>query len=97
MHVRASALTQRQHELLMRSAALRGDLAAQVRPWQRPLQLADELRQGWHWLRTHPEAPLAAAVVLAVLRPRRAWRWGLRLWWAWGNWRRLSRSLRTAR
>ena len=45
---------------------------------QRPLALADRVHEAWRWLRAHPEAPLAALVVVAVLRPRRAWRWGLR-------------------
>ena len=44
----------------------------------------------------HPQAPLAAAVVLVVLRPRRAWRWGLRLWWGWRSWQRVQRWLHSA-
>ena len=29
----------------------------------------------------------------AVLRPRRVWRWGWKLWWGWRTLRRLQRRL----
>ena len=35
------------------------------------------------WVRSHPEALAAALVGFALVRPRRVWRWGLRLWGAW--------------
>ena len=75
-HHRAAALLERQHRLLLRSTELRGRLAADAVVLRRPLALADRVREGWRWLRAHPEVPLAALVVVAVLRPRRAWRWG---------------------
>ena len=93
-HHRAAALAQRQRLLLARSSELRLHLAADAVVLQRPLELADRVRQGWRWLRTHPEAPLAALVVVAVLRPRRAWRWGLRLWTGWRALQHLQRRLR---
>ena len=34
-----------------------------------------------------------ALVVVAVLRPRRVWRWGWKLWWGWRTLRRLQRRL----
>jgi hypothetical protein len=79
--------------LMLRSAELRQNLASQVAPLQTPLALADRVREGWRWLRANPEAPMAAALVIAVLRPRRAWRWGMRLWWGWRTWRKLQRRL----
>jgi YqjK-like protein len=82
---RARALALRQQALLIRSSALRTQLGSDLARWQPPLALADSMyRQGlqaWHWLRAHPEAQLAAAV-LVLMRPRRAlrfaWRWGRR-------------------
>lgn len=53
------------------------------------LALADRGVAGLNWLRARPGYPLAAAAVLALWKPRRALRWGLRLWWGW-------RSLRQA-
>jgi len=90
---RAVALAVRQRVLLVRSAELRGRLAADAAVLQRPLALADRVHEAWRWLRAHPEAPIAALVVVAVLRPRRAWRWGLQLWWGWSTVRRLQRQL----
>ena len=94
---RAGDLRLRQMALVLRSAELRLDLATQGSRLQTPLAVADRVREGFGWLRTHPEAPLAAAVVLAVLRPRRVLRWGMRLWWGWRSWRRLQRTLGRAR
>jgi phage gp46-like protein len=39
-------------------------------------------------LREHPEWPIGAAVVVVLLKPRRALRWGMRLWWGWRTARR---------
>ncbi len=93
-HRRAAALAQRQRLLLARSSELRVVLAADGAVLQRPLELADRVHQGWRWLAAHPEVPLAALVVVAVLRPRRALRWGLRLWTGWRTLRHLQRRLR---
>ncbi len=91
MNRSARQLALRQHLLLLRSAELRRDFIEQTAPWQTPLSLADQVHRGWQWLRGHPEAVAAGAVTLAVLRPRRAWRWGARLWWAWRLWQRVQK------
>ena len=90
MSRRAEVLAQRQTELLMRSALLRERLASDVQVLRRPLALADNLRTGWNWLRAHPEAPLVAAAVVVVMRPRRALSWAARLWWGWRTVQRLG-------
>jgi len=89
----AAALARRQQLLLVRSSELRGQLARDALAWQPPLALADRVHAAWRWLRAHPEAPLAAAAVLLVMRPRRALRWGWRLWTGWRLWQRLQRRL----
>ena len=89
-HRRAEALASRQRVLLVRSAELRARLATDATVLQRPLALADRVHTGWRWARAHPEALIAALVVVAALRPRRAWRWGLRVWWGWRTARRLQ-------
>lgn len=94
---RMLALTRHQQALLLRSAALRGTLGRDLQRLQAPLALADRLRGGWQWLRAHPELPLAVAAVVVVLRPRRAWRWSLRLWWGWRSWQRMQRWLQSPR
>lgn len=94
---RMAALARRQQGLLLRSADLRGVLAHDLRTLHTPLAMADRVQAGWRWLRAHPELPLAAAATVLVLRPRRAWRWGLRVWWGWRSWQRLQRWLQAPR
>jgi hypothetical protein len=90
---RRTALALRQQLLLLRSTELRGRLVIEATALQRPLAVADRMHDGWRWLSVHPELPIAAVVVVALLRPRRAWRWGLRLWSGWLVLRRLQRQL----
>ena len=90
---RAMALALRQQVLRLRSTELRGRLVADAAVLQPPLALADRVHEGWRWLRANPAAPVAALVVVAVLRPRRVWRWGWKLWWGWRTLRRLQRRL----
>lgn len=94
---RATALALRQQVLRLRSTELRGRLAADAAVLQPPLALADRVQEGWRWLRANPAAPVAALVVVAVLRPRRVWRWGWKLWWGWRTLRRLQRRLQPVR
>lgn len=89
------ALAERGRALQARSTALRGRLAADAQVLRTPLALADQVRRGWHWLKTHPqEVGIGVAVGVAVLvlwRPRRvAWLAG-RLWAGWRLWQRLQR------
>jgi hypothetical protein len=97
MKPRGQSLQDRQLQLLLRSAELRQQFAVQTQPLRPALALGDRVHEAWHWLRVHRESVLlaagAATVVVAVLRPRRAWRWSMRLWWGWRSWRRLERML----
>lgn len=98
---RARALARRQQELLVRSAELRLHLATDLNRWHAPLALADKTRrqttEAWHWLRAHPEVPLAGAAALLLLRPRHVlrfcWRWGSRLLLAKRLYKRYGRVL----
>jgi hypothetical protein len=88
---RALVLALRQRELLLHSALQRQALVQDLHALAPPLGLADRVRGGLHWLRAHPELPLAAVVVIALLRPRRALRWSTKVWAAWRLWRKLRR------
>lgn len=88
----AHALQRRREALLARSAALRVQLRHEVAVFEPPLRLADQGLQAVHWLRAHPEWPLAALGAWVVLGPRRALRWALRGFWLWRGLRRLSLS-----
>lgn len=89
-------LAQRREQLLVRSAELRLRLAQDGRALEAPLAMADTVRTGWHWLRAHPEWPAGAALLLVLLKPRRALRWASRGWWAWRTWQRAQRLLAAA-
>ena len=93
MNPPTETLQSRQQRLLVRSSELRSQFARDAQAWQQPLALADQVRAGWRWLRAHPEVPLGVLAVLVVLRPRRAWRLGWRLWAGWRLWQRLQSGL----
>lgn len=84
-----TALLLRKERLLSRSAALRGDIAAQSAVLERPLAAADRVRAGAHWAYRQRGWIAGAAVAVWVVRPRRAFR-GLRF--AWWLWRRVQRA-----
>jgi len=80
---RAQVLALKRERLLARSAVLRGRLATDGQVLVAPLAAADSVRAGLRWLRANPEWPLAAAVLVVVLRPGRALRLAARVWWGW--------------
>jgi len=85
------AARQRQQQLQVRSGRLRQQLVDDAQLLRRPLALADQVRHGWQWLRAHPEVLAGGALLLALVRPRRAWRLASRAWAGWQLWRRLQR------
>jgi len=87
---RADTLRQRQLALLLRSELLRQRLGMEAQALKVPMAWADRARAGWLWVQAHPQWPLAGAATVALLRPRRALRWGLRLLWAWRGLQRLQ-------
>ncbi len=95
MSERANAIRQRQMTLLLRSDVLRQRLGEQAQVLQQPLAWADRAQAAWRWLRSNPQWPLAGAVALVVLRPRRALRWSARLFWVWRTVRRVQGMLNT--
>lgn len=88
---RQQALEQRCDSLQLRSGLLRDRLARDSRVIQTPLALADQALAGWRWLKAHPQWVGVGVAVLAVWRPRRVWRLGVRLWGAWRLWGRVQR------
>ncbi len=84
-------LALRHQRLVARSGQLRQEWVRQVQVLQQPLSLADRALTGLNWLARHPLWPLGTVLVVLVLRPRRALRWGGRVWWAWTTLRRTLR------
>lgn len=90
MRERHIELMQRQQRLLVRSTELRLRLASQAQVLQAPLAAIDQARAGVQWLRNHPQWPLGALALLALVRPQRAMRWASRLLWGWGLYQRMQ-------
>jgi hypothetical protein len=82
------ALALRQQRLLLRSEALRDAVATQATVLRAPLAAADRVRAVARWLDAHRAWVAGAAVVLVVVRPRRAWRIARLGWWLWRTTRR---------
>ena len=79
--------------LQARSDELRRSLARDAAALEQPLAWADQGLAAAGWLRRHPQWPAGAAALLLALRPRRAFRWGWRVFAAWRTGRRLWRWL----
>ena len=89
---RAAELAARQQQLRLRSAELRFRLADEASAaLGRPLALADQARAALSWIKRNPEWPIGAAVLLLVLRPRRALHV---VTLAWSGWRALQSARR---
>lgn len=83
-----------------RIAGQRAMLAAQAAPIAAALASTDRAvaigRAGIAYVKRHPVGVGAAIVALAILRPRRVWRWGRRAFVAWGIWKKLRHRLESA-
>ena len=80
--------------LLARAAVERERISVQLRAWEAPLALVDRSLALARAVRRHPQWIIAAAVVIAILRPRRAFAWMRRGFIAWRAWRWVAVSLR---
>lgn len=80
---RQQELQVRRGELLAQSRMLRERLAGETVPLQRALSLADAARDRVHWLMARPQWVAALAAIPILLRPRRALKWAVKLWWGW--------------
>ncbi|MDY0058160.1 MAG: YqjK-like family protein [Methyloversatilis sp.] len=83
MNARRLRLALTRERLIERSRQLRVEAATQSAVLGPVLHVGDQIRDSVVWVRSHPEVLAAALVGFAVVRPRRVWRWGLRLWGAW--------------
>lgn len=89
-------LALRQQLVLARSAALRESLADHARALGPPLAAADRARAVAAWLYARRVWIGAAAVVVLVMKPRRAWRVARMGWWVLRNGRRMLAWLAVA-
>lgn len=88
MSARRLELAMARQRLLARSGVLREQVAVQSAALAPALLWGDRIRDAGWWARAHPEWMISAVVVVAIVRPRAAWRWTLRAWGAWRFMRR---------
>lgn len=93
MRDKALELALRRQRLEFEAAASRRELAEAVHPFEPALHVADKVGDGFRYLKGHPEVVAVATVVVAVLRPGRAVRWGRRAFSAWRAWGKLRQRI----
>lgn len=93
-------MTQKQIELAARRGAICARIAAQRQALSYHsgglstlLEKGDLALRGIDWMKQNPLAVGVAAAVLAILRPRRAFRWARRGFFLWQGWRNLRNRL----
>jgi len=89
-----SEIRARRAHLLARAAVERERISVQLRAWEAPLAVADKAYAAARYVRRHPQWLVGLAVVLAILRPRRALAWARNGLIAWRTWRWMSNALR---
>jgi hypothetical protein len=82
----------RRERLLGQCAAQRDDLAVLAQQLAGPLQVADRVLAGVHYLRRHPVVLGGAVALFAVIQRRNLWRWVRRGFVAWRAYRLLGKS-----
>ena len=86
----------RRADLIARAAVERERVSVQIDKWRSAFVLADRAVALARAIRGHPEWSVAAAVLIVVLRPRRALAWVRRGFAAWRAWRWIEQTLRAA-
>lgn len=86
-------LLQRRAVLLARSGQSREQFGAVLDALERPAAIADQVRNLAWRIRLRPQWLLVPAAAIAVLRPRKALAWSLRLWGAWKVWRQVMAAV----
>lgn len=95
MNPTALELALKKQRLQIASESLRADFGRYAAGLAPAFTGADYVVKGAGWVRRHPQFVVAAAVALAVARPKRAWRWMRRAFVGWRAWRRLRDFMET--
>ena len=93
MNPRLLELATRHGALKARIEQQRLQLARHAEPVAKALETGDAVLKGADWLKRNPAIVGGTTALLALLRPRRAWRWAKRGFFLWRGWQSLKRSL----
>lgn len=97
MNQRLIDISLRRGRLLERISTQRRQLAAEIQPVCDALHNVDRaaalVRCGSDYLKRHPGQVAAVVGLLAIMKPRRLWRWARRGLIAWRTWRGINAQL----
>lgn len=92
MNARFAAVELKRARLLERAAREREGVALALQTWTQPLAFVDRCIGAVRYVITRPPLVAGAALVFALLRPRRAIKWARRAWGIWQGYRWLTRK-----
>lgn len=87
MNQRLVAIGAKRARLIERAASERAQLAQALQSWAQPLGLVDRCIAAIRFVIAQPPLVAGAALVLVLLRPRRAFRWARRALAIWQGYR----------
>ena len=93
MNRRLAAIEARRARLLERAAREREDVAQTLQSWAQPLGFIDRCVEAVRFVVSRPPLVAGAALVLALLRPRSAFKWARRALGLWQGYRWLNRKI----
>jgi hypothetical protein len=89
---RLAAIEAKRARLIERAALERRNVAQTLQLWSRPLGLVDRCLAGVAFVISRPPLLAGVAILLALLRPRRAFKWARRAFGLWQSYRWLTRK-----
>jgi hypothetical protein len=90
MNASLVAIEARRARLLERAARERAQVALTLQSWAQPLGLVDRCLGVVRYVIARPPLVAGAAIVLALLRPRSAFKWARRAFGLWQSYRWLT-------
>jgi len=90
---RLAAIEAKRARLLERAALEREQLAQTLQSWAQPLAFVDRCLAGVRFVISRPPLVAGATLVLALLRPRRTFKWARRAFGLWQGYRWLTRKI----
>lgn len=93
MNARLAAIKTKRARLIERAAFEREDVLQTLQLWSRPLGFIDRCLAALNYVISRPPLLAGAAVLLALLHPRRAFRWARRAWGLWQTYRWLTKKV----
>jgi hypothetical protein len=90
---RLAAIQTKRALLIERAARQRADLAQTLQSWAQPLGFVDRGLAAVRFVLARPPLLAGAALVMVLLRPRRAVKWARRAWGLWRSYRWLTQKV----